>query len=61
MDIRFKFICGYAKDGIVAPKFVKSQDMMADIMTKSLPAPRTEELRAMFELKTTQYDTEEEC
>ena len=60
VGIKFKFICNYAKDGIVAPRFVKSQDMMADILTKSLPAPRMEELRAMFGLKTTQAETEEE-
>uniref|UniRef100_A0AAV1V380 Uncharacterized protein n=1 Tax=Peronospora matthiolae TaxID=2874970 RepID=A0AAV1V380_9STRA len=36
--------------------------MMADILTmKSLPAPRMEELRMMFGLKTTQDETEEEC
>ena len=36
--------------------------MMADILTKALPAPRMEELRAMLKLKvTTQDDTEEEC
>uniref|UniRef100_A0AAV1TFX6 Uncharacterized protein n=1 Tax=Peronospora matthiolae TaxID=2874970 RepID=A0AAV1TFX6_9STRA len=40
VDIRFKFICNYAKEEIVVPSFVKSQDMMADILTKSLPAPR---------------------
>ena len=61
VDISAKFICNYAKDGIVAPRFVKSQDMMADILTKSLPAPRMEELRAMFGLKITQASTEEEC
>ena len=61
VDIRFKLICIYVKDGIVAPRFDKSQDMMADILTKSLPAPRMEELRAMFGLETTQDDPEEEC
>ncbi|CAI5714955.1 unnamed protein product [Peronospora effusa] len=61
VDIRFKFISNCAKDGIVAPRFVKSQAMIADILTKSLPAPKMEELRKLFGLKTTQADTEEEC
>ena len=34
---------------------------MADILTKSLPAPRMEELRVMLNLKATQANTEEEC
>ena len=62
IDIRFKFICHHVQEGVVVPRFVRSQDMMADILTKALPAPRMEELRAMFKLKvTTQDDTEEEC
>ena len=62
VDFRFKFICHHVQEGVVVPRFVRSQDMMADILTKALPAPRMEELRAMFKLKvTTQDDTEEEC
>ena len=56
-----KFICHHEREGPVVPRFVNSQDMMADILTKVLPAPRTDELRAMFKLKATQDDTEEEC
>ena len=61
VDIRFKFISHHAQEGTVVPRFVKSQDMMADILTKAMPAPRMEELRAMFKLKAAQDDTEEEC
>ena len=61
VDIRFKFIRHYAQAGIVVPRFVKSQDMIVDILTKALPAPRMEELRKMFKLKAAQHDTEEEC
>uniref|UniRef100_A0AAV1TRN1 Uncharacterized protein n=1 Tax=Peronospora matthiolae TaxID=2874970 RepID=A0AAV1TRN1_9STRA len=35
--------------------------MMADILTKALPAPRMEELKMMFKLKAGQIDTEEDC
>uniref|UniRef100_A0AAV1VMI5 Uncharacterized protein n=1 Tax=Peronospora matthiolae TaxID=2874970 RepID=A0AAV1VMI5_9STRA len=31
---------------------------MADILTKALPAPSVEEMRAMFKLEATQDDTE---
>uniref|UniRef100_A0AAV1TTJ5 Polyprotein n=1 Tax=Peronospora matthiolae TaxID=2874970 RepID=A0AAV1TTJ5_9STRA len=59
VDIRFKFICHYAREGIVVPKYVKTESMMADILTKSLPAPRMEELRNMFNLRTIQAEVEE--
>ena len=39
VDIRFKFICLYARAGTVMPRFINSDDMMADILTKSLSAP----------------------
>ncbi|CAI5706591.1 unnamed protein product [Peronospora effusa] len=31
VDIKFKFISNYAKDGIVAPNLIKFQAMIADI------------------------------
>ena len=61
LDILFKFICHHTQEGTVVPRFVRSEDMVADILTKSLPAPRMEELRAMLKLKATQANTEEEC
>ena len=45
----------------MVPSFVRSEDMMADILTKSLAGPRMEELRKMLNLKATQDDVEEEC
>lgn len=51
VDIRFKFICQHAQDGTVALRFVSSESMMADIMTKAILAPRMEKLRTMFKLK----------
>uniref|UniRef100_A0AAV1TZS5 Polyprotein n=1 Tax=Peronospora matthiolae TaxID=2874970 RepID=A0AAV1TZS5_9STRA len=61
VDMRFKFICHHARTGMVVPRFNKSENMMAKILTKALPAPRMEELRTMFKLKAAQDDTEEEC
>ena len=61
VDIRFKFICHHARESTVMPQFVKSEKMMADILTKSLTAPRMEELRGKFDLKAIQADVEGEC
>ena len=61
VDIRYKFICHHAQKGTVLPRFVRSDDMLTDILTKSLPAPKMKELRSMFKLKATQANTEEEC
>uniref|UniRef100_A0AAV1U0G2 Reverse transcriptase Ty1/copia-type domain-containing protein n=1 Tax=Peronospora matthiolae TaxID=2874970 RepID=A0AAV1U0G2_9STRA len=61
VDILFKFICHHAREGTVVPRFIKSECTMADILTKSLPAPRLEELRVMFNLMPFQTDVKEEC
>ena len=61
VDIRFKLICHHARKSTVMPRFVKSEEMMADILIKSLTAPRMEELRRMFNLKAIQADVEGEC
>uniref|UniRef100_A0AAV1TMC6 Polyprotein n=1 Tax=Peronospora matthiolae TaxID=2874970 RepID=A0AAV1TMC6_9STRA len=50
VDIRFKFIRHHAREGTVVPRFIKSECMITDILMKSLPAPRLEELRVMFNL-----------
>ena len=61
VDIRFKFICHYAQVKAVKPSFVKSGDMIADLLTKALPAPRILDLHGMVKLITIQDDVEEEC
>ncbi|CAI5711694.1 unnamed protein product [Peronospora destructor] len=50
VDVRMKFICDYAKKGVVKPDFVESKLMKADLLTKTLPAPRVAELRGLFNL-----------
>ena len=59
--IRFKFICHYTQTKIVQPSYIKSEDMVADLLTKALPAPRIATLRKMFKLKTIEDEVEEEC
>ena len=61
VDIRFKFICHYSQAKKVKPSYVKSEDMMAEQLTKALPAPRIVYLRGMLKLKTIQDDVEETC
>ena len=50
VDIRVNFIGNFAKCGITKPAYVESRLMMADLLTKALPAPRLAELRADFSL-----------
>nr|CCA13861.1 PREDICTED: copia proteinlike putative [Albugo laibachii Nc14] len=50
VDVQMKFVCDYAKKGIVKPEFVESRFMKADILTNVLPAPRMVELRGRFNL-----------
>jgi hypothetical protein len=50
VDIRIKFICDYARKGIVEPKYVESRLMQADLLTKAFPAPRMAELRQIVKL-----------
>jgi hypothetical protein len=50
VDIRIKFICDYARRGIVEPKYVASRLMKADLLTKAFPAPRMAELRQIVKL-----------
>ena len=50
VGIRSKFICHYAQARIVQPSFVKSRNMITDLLMKALPVPRVVELRGMHNL-----------
>lgn len=56
VDIRFKLIYHQAQDNVVQPRFVKSDDMMVDLLTNALPAPMIYDQWGMFKSK----DVEEE-
>ncbi|GMF36918.1 unnamed protein product [Phytophthora fragariaefolia] len=45
VDVCLKFMRDYTAKGIVVPKYVASEAMLADFMTKALPVPRIRELR----------------
>ena len=51
VDKRFKFIRHYVQEKVVQPRYIKCE--MADILTKSLPAPRMKAVREMFKFKAT--------
>ncbi|CAI5705568.1 unnamed protein product [Peronospora effusa] len=51
VDVKLKFLRDYATKEVVKPSFVKSHDMLADLLTKALPAPRVVELRLKVGLK----------
>ena len=61
VNIRSKFICHRAQEGSVVPRSVKSKEMMSEILTKALSAPKKKEVREMLKLKSTRDDTEEKC
>nr|CCA15755.1 AlNc14C14G1661 [Albugo laibachii Nc14] len=61
VDILLKFICHYAHTTVVQPIFVKSGEMIADLLTKDLPTTRIAELCDMFILKIIHCTGEEEC
>lgn len=50
VDVRLKFVCQHSRNGTVKPKYVESNLMMGDLMTKALPAPRLLELRELIGL-----------
>jgi hypothetical protein len=57
VDIRLKFAKDLHQKRIVQPEYVDTTLMLADVLTKALPAPRLQELRAMIGLKSTFPET----
>ncbi|CAH0487690.1 unnamed protein product [Peronospora farinosa] len=51
VDVRLKFIIDYYKKSTIKPTYVNTHDMLADMLTKSLPAPRLQALRTIVGLK----------
>jgi hypothetical protein len=45
VDVKLKFIRDESDKGVVKPEYVETAKMLADVFTKSLPAPRLAELR----------------
>lgn len=59
VDIHFKFIYHHAQPNVEQPSFAKSDDMMADLLTKAQAASTIMDLRGMFKLNAIQDDLED--
>ena len=49
--MKMKFVRDASLKGIVKPEYVAIKEMIADLLTKSVPAPRVAKLREMMGLK----------
>ncbi|CEG47862.1 FOG: Transposon-encoded proteins with TYA, reverse transcriptase, integrase domains in various combinations [Plasmopara halstedii] len=52
VDVKLKFIQDCAKTGVVVPEYVASAEMLANLLTKLLLAPRKKELREKSDSST---------
>uniref|UniRef100_A0AAV1TXT7 Polyprotein n=1 Tax=Peronospora matthiolae TaxID=2874970 RepID=A0AAV1TXT7_9STRA len=50
IDVRYKFVKDIAKKDLVTVQYCESKKMRADILTKTVPAPRLSELRGLMML-----------
>ena len=51
VDVRLWFIGGYDRKGVLRPIHVTTHDMLADILTKPISAPRITDLREAIGLE----------
>ena len=51
IDVKLKFLKDFTKRGVVEPEHVSSGNMVADLLTKTLHAPRIQELCRQIELE----------
>lgn len=54
VDVRIKFVYQHVKNGIILPKYLPSEVMPADLMTKAMASPRLEELKLLVGLKSSE-------
>ena len=50
IDVRMKFVCDYARRGVVAAQYVRSELQLADLLTKALDAAELAELCKLLQL-----------
>lgn len=60
VDVRIKIVSSHAKNGLLMPTYLESCRMPADLMTKTVPAPRLEELRVLVGLNDNASETKNE-
>ena len=51
IDVRVKFVCDFARRGIVLAQYVRSEQMLADLLTKALEATKLAKLRALMRVR----------
>ena len=50
IDVRLKFVCNYARRGVVAAQYVRSELQLAGLLTKTLDAPKIVDLYKLLQL-----------
>ena len=48
IEVRVKFVCDVARCGVVLVQYVRSEQMLADLLTKALEATKLAKLRALM-------------
>jgi hypothetical protein len=59
IDIRFHYIQDCINNGVLETDFIRTNDLLADLLTKPLPLGRLQELRVrsgVFSIEPTQHD-----
>ena len=50
IDVRTKFVCDYARRGIIGSQYVRSEQQLADLLTKALDAVELASLSELISL-----------
>uniref|UniRef100_A0AAV1UWI0 Polyprotein n=1 Tax=Peronospora matthiolae TaxID=2874970 RepID=A0AAV1UWI0_9STRA len=50
VDVRLKFLCDYSRRGVITASYVRSEQMLADLLTKALDATKLSTLRALVRI-----------
>uniref|UniRef100_A0AAV1TQB7 Uncharacterized protein n=1 Tax=Peronospora matthiolae TaxID=2874970 RepID=A0AAV1TQB7_9STRA len=50
VDVLLKFLCDYLRRGIITASYVRSKQMLADLLTKALDATKHSTLRALVRI-----------
>ena len=54
VDIKYKFIKDYYRKGSIKTSYLPTQEMRADLLTKSLASPTFRRLRTLIGLRSTE-------
>ena len=51
MDVRHKFLCDFDRRGIIGARYVRFEQMLADLLTKALDATKLGTLRELMRIE----------